>query len=643
MRRPTVCLRILSSLALAILLTATAKAQWTRIGPDGGVVTALAAAPAQPATVYAGLRGGGMFRSLDGGGSWAYAGAGLGRTPDALGLAVDAGRPGTVYAITNFGLARTTNGGVSWKPVSPTGSAGHLLTAVAADPRRSGVVYVALDGGGILASADRGRTWNHLSGPPDTVLVLAIDPVVSTTLYAGTQFSGVFRSTDAGIHWRGITRGIHPSVTRVVAIAIDPHHPQTLFFATGGDAPYRSVDGGAHWTKSFTGLGQQPDIRALAIDPAHSATVFAASPRDGVFRSLDGGLTWRPADAGLPDLSINALLAAGSGLFVGSQSGVAASHDRALTWRTGRGLKGNSISSLAIDSQDPPRMYAFDGSHLFKSASRGVSWIRLPLPPPAGSDFLAPTGPVAVHPDDPQQVELGFIGSVARSDDGGRTWANGFGVGCVYPGLVVIDPHDPEVLYTSGSLVFGACDQQPGACNSYKFDHGQVSCLRDPAINPWGMPVIAVDPAASNHLFASGDKLYHSVDAGATWSVLSAAISPFVLLLDPVHSGTLYAGVFPAGVGRSADGGATWQIATAGLPTDTPVLSLAIDPTLPSTLYASTFYAVYRSTDSGATWAPLGPGLEQVLVWRIVLDPLDPGILYAATYGGGVMELRVPR
>src|SRR5437868_4606970 len=104
MHRHTACLRRLPFLLLAIVLPALASAQfsspvdaparWTRIGPEGGVVAALAVAPSQPGTVYAGLRNdGGVYRSTDGGLSWTFAGAGLGLTEKVMAVAVDAAQP----------------------------------------------------------------------------------------------------------------------------------------------------------------------------------------------------------------------------------------------------------------------------------------------------------------------------------------------------------------------------------------------------------------------------------------------------------------------------------------------------------------------------------------------------------------------
>ena len=110
--------------------------------------------------------------------------------------------------------------------------------------------------------------------------------------------------------------------------------------------------------------------------------------------------------------------------------------------------------------------------------------------------------------------------------------------------------------------------------------------------------------------------------------------------MDP--AGT-YAALNTGGMARSIDGGTTWQASTTGLPPHAPLASLAIDPVHTSTLYAATSLTAYRSIDSGATWARVGTGLEDVLVNGIAVDPINPEILYAATYGGGLMTFRVPQ
>src|SRR5215813_8952055 len=87
-------------------------------------------------------------------------------------------------------------------------------------------------------------------GPPGPVSALAIDPVMPSTLYAGTLGAGVFKSMDGGATWRGtgLTNGT------VFALAIDPTTSTTLYAAMGYAGVFTSTDGGVTW--SARGLGK---------------------------------------------------------------------------------------------------------------------------------------------------------------------------------------------------------------------------------------------------------------------------------------------------------------------------------------------------------------------------------------------------
>ncbi len=123
----------LAFLALASFDSAAAGAlpAWERIGPDGGSICALAAAPASPAVLYAGGETfGGVFRSEDSGQSWTFSGAGLGLRP-ACSIAVDAGDPARVWTVAAGQLFLTRNGGRSWQPLASPEPAGYLLSVIA--------------------------------------------------------------------------------------------------------------------------------------------------------------------------------------------------------------------------------------------------------------------------------------------------------------------------------------------------------------------------------------------------------------------------------------------------------------------------------------------------------------------------------
>jgi hypothetical protein len=126
-----------------------------------------------------------------------------------------------------------------------------------------------------------------------------------------------------------------------------------------------------------------------------------------------------------------------------------------------------------------------------------------------------------------------------------------------------------------------------------------------------------------------------------------------VFAIDPSTPRTLYALAFNndnpenRGVFKSTDGGGSWSAINAGLPLPSEshigVTALAIDPTMPSTLYAGTrgvdgLAGVFKSTDSGGSWNSLNTGLT-LGVSALAIDPSTPGTLYAATYDGGVFGI----
>jgi hypothetical protein len=96
-----------------------ASGQWTLEQRLGGLsVRCVAADPSHLERIYAGTDGRGLWRSRDGGRSWAAAGTGI-RWPDVTAVAVgeaQSGAFGTVYAGTEpSSVFRSTDGGESWE------------------------------------------------------------------------------------------------------------------------------------------------------------------------------------------------------------------------------------------------------------------------------------------------------------------------------------------------------------------------------------------------------------------------------------------------------------------------------------------------------------------------------------------------
>src|SRR4051812_6355321 len=114
------------------------------------------------------------------------------------------------------------------------------------------------------------------------------------------------------------------------------------------------------------------------------------------------------------------------------------------------------------------------------------------------------------------------------------------------------------------------------------------------------------DAAGPDTLYASSSAgLFRSTDGGDSWTEIDRGLpgrSPSALATDPVHPGTLYAGVWPGGLFKSIDGGETWTSANRGLPpaartNPSLIRDVAVDPRQPRRLYLATEVGVFQSDD----------------------------------------------
>src|SRR5262245_23011696 len=115
-------------------------------------------------------------------------------------LAIDPQNPETLYAGTQTGLFKSTNGGASWDKINSALS----VFSIAINPRTPGTLYVSSYGG--FKSIDGGATWTPVSSglpglgsslPLVDVTALAIDPQNPETLYAGTRL-GIYHTSNGG-------------------------------------------------------------------------------------------------------------------------------------------------------------------------------------------------------------------------------------------------------------------------------------------------------------------------------------------------------------------------------------------------------------------------------------------------------------
>lgn len=179
-----------------VLKSNDAGKSWERVVSLKGKVTRLVAHTTKASTLYLILEGHGLWKSEDSGATWQDMSEGLKQFSGAMtirDLVVDPTRPDTVIAASQYGLVRTTDGGVTWSALpllTPPSSAN--ISAVALNPNNPSELYYTTDTT-LYRSSDAGETWETRTLPVSGVKsIIRIDPAVktSTTLYLGVARTG---------------------------------------------------------------------------------------------------------------------------------------------------------------------------------------------------------------------------------------------------------------------------------------------------------------------------------------------------------------------------------------------------------------------------------------------------------------------
>lgn len=532
-----------------------------------------------PGAVHPSGPGLGVFRSTDGGDTWAASSTGMNAAKSLFigGADVDPSNSSTIIVASGnnadftkniYGAVhRSTDGGATWTEVTPMVQIGltylEPFTAVAFAPSDPNVVYVG-SADAIYRSSDNGLTWvRHAGangapyGPQGVRSGVPIDMVVSPTdpnlVYVNNYGGGVFRSTDGAQSWISWSRGY--TGADIHAVAVNPWDADDIL-ANGRSGVFSSADGGSNWDGISNGPASFPEGFGVAFDPndGNGTTVFSSDELEGMLlRSTDKGQTWNsvlnlqvgevgnrhgarnivfaPSD---PTIVYAGFMSAGfhsnpHDLTFGDSFGVYKSEDRGQTWNPiNNGLptgdRSRNVTDIAISAQDPDIVYITlrDGG-IYKTIDGGTNWVDAKGNLPAGQSW-----------DDVWEMEDPIPRRAALS--------------------VTVHPFNDDIIYL-GTHIFG---------------------------------------------------VYKTTDGGANWTQV----------LQPQ------------------------QLANEGTSNHGHITSMVITPDDPSSIYAADWHGgVYRSTDDGATWALINTGLSTRAVAFMKMSA-DSQYVYAATQGEGVFRFQ---
>jgi photosystem II stability/assembly factor-like uncharacterized protein len=595
--------------------------------------------------------GDGVYKSVDGGKTWAHLGLRDGqqiprivvdpRDPNRLLVAV-LGHP---YGPNQErGIFRSTDGGQTFQKVlykdENTGG-----SDVELDPVNPDIVYAALwesrqgpwenaawsgTGGGMFKSVDGGTTWSQLtnglpSGADGLVQAdIAIAPTDPKRLYAtvaSVRSVGIYRSDDAGENWFRVTTDPRPAARigggDLPVPAVDPKNPNIVYSATV--VTWKSTDGGKTWT-GIRGAPGGDDYQRIWINPNNPDIILNVSDQGAVI-TVNGGESWSSwynqptaqlyhvaADNAFPYRVCSGQQESGSAC-VSSRG-----NDGEITFREWHPVGVDEYGYAAPDPLDPDVVY---GGRSVTRYDRRTGQVQAVGPKPIRSpDFrTVRTQPVLFSPADPQ-VLFFASNTLWKTGNGGQSWQQ-------------ISPDLSRKTW-----------EVPANVGKYRDSETAKPVQRGVIYT------VAPSYLDVNRIWAgTDDGLIHvTADGGLHWKdVTPQQLTPWakVSLMDAgrFDAQTAYAAIntlrlddMRPHIYRTHDGGKTWTHITNGIPDGAPVNAVRQDPKRKGLLFAGTEREVYVSFDDGDHWQSLRLNMPATSMRDLIIKGDD---LVVATHGRG--------
>ncbi len=654
--------------------------EWRGIGPAlmSGRIADIVIDPNQTSTWYVAVGSGGVWKTVNAGTTWetifddqpSYSIGALALDPnDSKIVWVGTGENvGGRHVGYGDGVYRSPDGGATWQHMGLENS--EHIAMILIDPRDSNTVYVAAEGPlwspggdrGLFKSVDGGASWEKIlgGGPYTGVASAVMHPTAPDILYAATwqhhrtvaalidggPESGIHKTTDGGLTWRELTKGL-PSESEdngeemgLIGLAISPQNPDVVYatielaWRKGGF--YRSEDGGTTWE-------HRNDYLSGGTGPHYYQEIFASPHKfDRVYQmdvrthiTEDGGKTFEK----LPEVakhSDNHALAFRADLpeylLIGTDGGIYESFDHGVNWKFISNLPITQFYKIALDNAEP--FYNIYGGTQDNNSQGGPSrtdnvhgirnsdWF-VTLGGDGHGQAADPTNPNIIYSESQKGVlnrhdratgENILIQPQPDKGDPAERWN--------WDTPILISPHDPARLYFASQRVWRSDDRG----DSWRPVSGDLSR----GLDRFQMPMMG---------------RVQSVDAVWDMWAMSNFSNITSLSESPLVEGLMYVGTDDGLIQVTEDGGANWR-RIEGLPGvprmafvndikadlhDSNVVYVALDN------HKEGDYSPYllKSCDSGATWTSIAGTLPaRHLVWRIVQDHENPRLMFTGTEFG---------
>jgi photosystem II stability/assembly factor-like uncharacterized protein len=486
-----------------------------------------------------------------------------------------------VFKEGSFHFQETAGGMATLTPITTLPGTAEMVTRTEFTRAKSNPMVIYAGAGfdtmpgtsALFVSQDAGTTWTQINNAPNYCAdqcfydnIITVDPMNASTVYLGGQGCAIARLT-GGTSGNAASSCIAGSMhSDTHSIVFDPSNPQRIWLGTDGGLAV-SNNAGSSWTKMNNGLSTL-QFYQVCVD-ANDATSIVGS---------------------LQDNGTVAPTAVGS-----------------VTWKNIQGADGMGCANNLYDPVTAQR-------YMISTAQYGELSRRTTIGQAGQSVFALP-----------MTDRVPFVAALA------------------------FDVNSPLDFYIGSHLLYKSTTG--GTANSFKAVSGDltagdmVPCANDRT----RIGTIGAIAAASKRVYTGsfGGKVFTSPDGGTTWTDVTKAPLParFVsaFAVDPKNPSDVYVAfsgfssvtpTTPGHVFHSSDAGATWTRFDAALDLDVPVNALARNGNV---VYAGHDLGVVGTLDGGTTWNAIGSGLPHVAVFSLQYH--KSGTLFASTHGRSAWSL----
>jgi photosystem II stability/assembly factor-like uncharacterized protein len=396
----------------------------------------------------------------------------------------------------------------------------------------------------------------------------------------------------------------------VRALVVDPNDPQRFYFGTLDGQIYTSTDGGQNWRLLHNFNRPKLFMDHIIVDPRDSRVLYVATHRHkepgGFFKSTDGGRTWRES-AELKTEALHSLTQSSKNpdmLVAGSNRGVYRSLDAGETWvkyETSATPGLINVESLAIDPRNTDVIYAGTWYLPYKTTDGGRTWFSVKNGIIDDSDIFA----IDIDPRDADHVIASACSGIYETHNAGSSWRKVQGIPSQSrrTRAILQHPSIPDLVFAGTTEGFWR--------STNGGDSWMLTTSKQLEINS-----IAVHPSNPQSIYIGTNNygVMVSRDGGKTFAPTNGGFSgrfAYSILPDRERPGRIYATTINTTTGGgfffvSNDNGMTWQPSMRNMPNILISYSILQDERDGNIIYLGTNHGVYRSTDRGASWAPLG-------------------------------------